>query len=85
MESEELRSQILKMVREYSRRSHRSNRAGDDPQKGEFIPGKTPVPYAGRVFSEDEVEAAVGLVGRRSDGAFVGICHDGDDERPNVG
>jgi CDP-6-deoxy-D-xylo-4-hexulose-3-dehydrase len=62
MESEELRSQILKMVREYSRRNHRGNRAGDDPQKGEFIPGKTPVPYAGRVFSEDEVEAAVGSV-----------------------
>lgn len=25
----------------------------------EFLPGITPVPYAGRVFSSDEVEAAV--------------------------
>jgi CDP-6-deoxy-D-xylo-4-hexulose-3-dehydrase len=62
MESEELRNQILELVREYSRRNHRSNRAGDDPHKAAFIPGKTPIPYAGRVFSEDEVEAAVGSV-----------------------
>ncbi|MFM2217649.1 MAG: hypothetical protein RL240_1967, partial [Planctomycetota bacterium] len=51
MESEELRNQILELVREYSRRNHRSNRAGDDPHKAAFIPGKTPIPYAGRVFS----------------------------------
>jgi CDP-6-deoxy-D-xylo-4-hexulose-3-dehydrase len=62
MESDELRNQILGLVREYSRRNHRSNRAGDDPHKAQFFPGKTPVPYAGRVFSEDEVEAAVGSV-----------------------
>jgi CDP-6-deoxy-D-xylo-4-hexulose-3-dehydrase len=62
MDTQELRDEISRLVREYSRRQHRSNRSGDDSDRAEFIPGKTPVPYAGRVFDEDEVEAAVGSV-----------------------
>ena len=40
---------------------HRANRPGHEPPgaQTEFVPGQSPVPYAGRVFTEDEVEAAV--------------------------
>ena len=62
MESQDLRNEITRLVREYSRKQHRSNRPGDDPHRAEFVPGKTPVPYAGRVFDEDEVDAAVASV-----------------------
>jgi CDP-6-deoxy-D-xylo-4-hexulose-3-dehydrase len=54
----ELKAHILRLTREYSALAHRSNRPGSDPAVL-FEPGKTPVPYAGRVFTEDEVEAAV--------------------------
>lgn len=56
--SEELKAQILRLTREYSRLVHGSCRPGNDPQKKVFAPGDT-IPYAGRVFTEDEVEAAV--------------------------
>lgn len=56
---EELRQEILKLTREYSTRSHSAHRAGDDSLQQKFIPGETTVPYAGRVFNENEVEAAV--------------------------
>jgi CDP-6-deoxy-D-xylo-4-hexulose-3-dehydrase len=56
---EELRAEILKLTRDYSRRVHRAQRPGDEGHQ-DFIPGETMVPYAGRVFTEDEVEAAVG-------------------------
>jgi CDP-6-deoxy-D-xylo-4-hexulose-3-dehydrase len=46
-------------TRTYSRTFHTANRPGDDPQRPAFIPGETTVPYAGRVFTEDEVQAAV--------------------------
>jgi CDP-6-deoxy-D-xylo-4-hexulose-3-dehydrase len=46
-------------TRTYSRTFHAANRPGDDPQRTAFIPGETTVPYAGRVFTEDEVQAAV--------------------------
>ncbi|MFM8570993.1 MAG: lipopolysaccharide biosynthesis protein RfbH, partial [Pirellula sp.] len=62
MNSEELRSEISRLVREYSRQQHRKNRPADDPSRAEFTPGKTPIPYAGRVFTEEEVDAAVGTV-----------------------
>lgn len=62
MSSQELRSRIIQLVREYSREHHRNHRPGDDPHRPAFIPGETPIPYAGRVFTEDEVEAAVGSV-----------------------
>jgi len=43
----------------FSSLAHAANRPGDDPQRTAFIPGETTVPYAGRVFTEDEVQAAV--------------------------
>lgn len=45
-----LRSDILELVKEYHRRNM--------PDQG-FIPGKTPVHYAGRVYDEKEMQAAV--------------------------
>ena len=59
----QLKADILRLCREYSASVHRSNRPGNDPLRNasdHFIPGETTVPYAGRVFTEDEVEAAVG-------------------------
>src|ERR1700734_3150868 len=56
---EEIKQQILRLTREYSALAHRNNRPGADAA-GKFVPGETIVPYAGRVFNEDEVEAAVG-------------------------
>ncbi len=59
MTLDQLRSEILRMTREYSRLAHRQNRPANDSFEPEFIPGETTIPYAGRVFTEDEVEAAV--------------------------
>src|SRR5881394_4096127 len=56
----QLKAEILRLCREYSALTHRSNRPGSDAQRASFVPGQTTVPYAGRVFNEDEVEAAVG-------------------------
>ena len=73
MTNEELKAEILKLTREYSKRVHAGNRPGVDPQHPHNV-GKdsqsaithppsdassVSVPYAGRVFDEDEVEAAV--------------------------
>jgi CDP-6-deoxy-D-xylo-4-hexulose-3-dehydrase len=38
---------------------HKANRPRDKPHHAPFTPGQT-IPHAGRVFTEDEVEAAVG-------------------------
>ena len=54
-----LKQRISQATRTYSRTFHAANRPGDDPQRPAFIPGQTLVPYAGRVFTEDEVQAAV--------------------------
>jgi CDP-6-deoxy-D-xylo-4-hexulose-3-dehydrase len=54
-----LKHRISQATRTYSRTFHTANRPGDDPQRTAFIPGETTVPYAGRVFTEDEVQAAV--------------------------
>lgn len=54
-----LKAEILRLTREYSRLMHGQQRPGDDPARPAYVPGTT-VPYAGRVFTEDEVEAAVG-------------------------
>ena len=54
-----LKAEILRLTREYSRLTHRANRPGTEPSVP-FVPGESTVPYAGRVFTEDEVEAAVG-------------------------
>jgi CDP-6-deoxy-D-xylo-4-hexulose-3-dehydrase len=56
----ELKAEILRLTREYSRLAHAAQRPGTDACRASFVPGETVVPYAGRVFTEDEVEAAVG-------------------------
>jgi CDP-6-deoxy-D-xylo-4-hexulose-3-dehydrase len=54
-----IKSEILRLTREYSRLVHQANRPA--PERVDvFKAGETSVPYAGRVFNEDEVEAAVG-------------------------
>ena len=53
------REEILKLVRAYARDAHAAYRPGDDPARPPFEPATGTVPYAGRVFTEDEVEAAV--------------------------
>jgi CDP-6-deoxy-D-xylo-4-hexulose-3-dehydrase len=55
----ELKAQILKLTREYSALVHTGQRPGDDAAHADWAPGQT-IPYAGRVFNQDEVEAAVG-------------------------
>src|SRR3954468_12426684 len=57
----EIKAEILRLSRLYSTEVHRQNRPGytrgeDAPR---FVPGETTIPYAGRVFTENEVEAAV--------------------------
>ena len=58
MTAPELKARILELTREYSRLTHTGQRPGDDPAHAPFTPGQT-IPYAGRVFAEEEVEAAV--------------------------
>jgi CDP-4-dehydro-6-deoxyglucose reductase, E1 len=60
---EKLKAEILRLTREYAKLAHRANLPGHGSKsdlKPGIVPGKTVVPYAGRVFTEDEVEAAVG-------------------------
>jgi CDP-6-deoxy-D-xylo-4-hexulose-3-dehydrase len=58
MNAAELKAEILRLTRQYSALTHKSNRPGAE-NAAAFTPGHTTVPYAGRVFTEDEVEAAV--------------------------
>ena len=53
-----LRQEILRLTREYSRQVHASFRPAADPDRRPWQ-DSSPIPYAGRVFTEDEVEAAV--------------------------
>ena len=53
-----LKTEILRLTREYSRQVHGAFRPGSDVLRQVWQPGTT-IPYAGRVFTEDEVEAAV--------------------------
>ena len=53
-----LREEILRLTREYSRQVHAGFRPAADPERTPWQEG-TNIPYAGRVFTEDEVEAAV--------------------------
>ena len=53
-----LKDEILRLTREYSRLTHAANRPANDPGRSPHQAGST-IPYAGRVFTEDEVEAAV--------------------------
>ena len=55
----ELKSEILRLTREYSSLVHTGQRPGDDDLHDPWQAGQT-IPYAGRVFNADEVEAAVG-------------------------
>jgi CDP-6-deoxy-D-xylo-4-hexulose-3-dehydrase len=51
-------ARIEGLVREYSAVAHAANAPGGSPS-APFVPGKTPVPYAARVFDGGEVSAAV--------------------------
>lgn len=53
-----LRQDILRLTREYSRQVHANFRPAADPDRTPWQEGTT-IPYAGRVFTEHEVEAAV--------------------------
>ena len=57
-ELESLKQQILALTREYSRQAHTGFRPASDSQRSPWQRGSV-IPYAGRVFTEDEVEAAV--------------------------
>jgi len=54
-----IRQEVLRLTREYSSLTHAAQRPSDDSTRPPFVAGDTLVPYAGRVFTEDEVEAAV--------------------------
>jgi CDP-6-deoxy-D-xylo-4-hexulose-3-dehydrase len=57
----EIKAEILRLSREFSRLTHGNNRPGYEQNSDrKFVPGETTVPYAGRVFDENEVEAAIG-------------------------
>lgn len=58
MSKQQIRSEILRLTREYSRIVHFANRPGSDSLRPPYVAGEV-IPYAGRVFTEDEVEAAV--------------------------
>lgn len=53
-----LKQEILRLTREYSRQVHGAFRPAADVARKPWREGTT-IPYAGRVFTEDEVEAAV--------------------------
>src|SRR5438067_147631 len=57
--AEELKSEILRLTRQYSEMTHIANRPGASENPPPFTAGETTVPYAGRVFTPDEVQAAV--------------------------
>lgn len=62
-DTQQLKSEILRLTRLYASKVHSSHLPASDPKRevaGSFLPGQTTIPYAGRVFDEDEVEAAVG-------------------------
>jgi CDP-4-dehydro-6-deoxyglucose reductase, E1 len=57
---DELRAEILRLTREFSRQTHQSNLPGYGEAPGrKFVAGQDVVPYAGRVFTSDEVAAAI--------------------------
>ncbi len=54
-----LKRRIESSTREFSALAHAAQRPGNDPARQESSAGPAAIPYAGRVFTEDEVEAAV--------------------------
>jgi CDP-6-deoxy-D-xylo-4-hexulose-3-dehydrase len=59
--AQEIKADILRLTREFSTLAHAANRPGYGAALGrpKFVPGETVIPYAGRVFTSEEVEAAV--------------------------
>lgn len=57
-ETESIKQEILRLTRIYSKKVHTKFRPASDPIREQWKKG-TPIPYAGRVFDEREVEAAV--------------------------
>ncbi|MEN9667364.1 MAG: hypothetical protein RLZZ326_3727 [Planctomycetota bacterium] len=55
----EIRDEILRLVREYARVKHGAFTLPAEGEERPFVPGESTVPYAGRVFDADEVEAGV--------------------------
>ena len=53
-----IKQQILSLTREYSRLTHSRQSPSSSLPTDSWVPGD-PIPYAGRVFAEDEVVAAV--------------------------
>jgi len=77
----------VSLTREYSLQAHVAFRPADDPLRKPWAEG-TPIPYAGRVFTADEVEAAVsttldfwltlgveGTAMEKELAAFLGVRH----------
>lgn len=56
--SNELKKEILRLTEEYSREVHKFFRPNADNPKNKWVKGSA-IPYAGRVFTETEVTAAV--------------------------
>ena len=54
----ELKKEILELTAEYSKQVHKSFRPNGDSLRSEWVKGSA-IPYAGRVFTEDEVKAAI--------------------------
>ena len=54
----ELKNEILRLTRDYSKKVHAQFRPDGDKLRSEWEKGM-PIPYAGRVFTDDEVAAAV--------------------------
>ena len=54
----EIKKEILRLTKEYSRQVHANFRPATDPERKMWENDET-IPYAGRVFTEEEVEAAV--------------------------
>ena len=52
-----MREEILRLTREYSRITHQQHRPAREEARSRT--SLDPIPYAGRVFCEEEVEAAV--------------------------
>ncbi len=82
-----LKDQILSLTRDYARQAHAAYRPAADPARTPWLHG-SPIPYAGRVFTEDEVEAAVsatldfwltlgseGAAMEKELAAFLGVRH----------
>ena len=83
----DLKAQILSLTRDYARQAHASHRPAADTERSPWAEG-SPIPYAGRVFTEDEVEAAVsstldfwltlgseGAAMEKKLAAFLGVRH----------